>query len=446
MIYNMAKLVASFLIIYLLGLLTFACIATMTLHENPNFENLYEAMRTFIMASLGNFDLYQHDLIGGWKQYFGNLLHLAVLFVNMILMINLLIAIMSDTYVKLTELRAGLFWSSVIQEMPKYMDDERYGALQIFPFVFSWLGLLAMPFLVLVKDEDLLKKINSICCYIVYATLSICFLTVFCAVNLALIPVAYLKTVIHKVFLFMRFRSTRYGKNLGIYIVLGIPFLLCAQITDVYRFLAHSYDSKQRQQTDETFLKTIRLDDFDQFLVFIDEMITQNGQTEMNAKELIWKIQEKYRIMQNIAGYIFGLQDASEKVSMSNMSIDEVSGVMQQENDKRQENLRQIKTYNMIKNAVWSCVLDLSVAKSQQMVNLALLNEVLVEIKTIIEFNKLKSPLSANASRISPADSDIVQQPESYSTKHLLKRFYVFSPIILKKTIVRCRNLGLILD
>jgi hypothetical protein len=101
-----------------------------------------------------------------------------------------------------------------------------------------------MPFLVLVKDEDLLKKINSICCYIVYATLSICFLTVFCAVNLALIPVAYLKTVIHKVFLFMRFRSTRYGKNLGIYIVLGIPFLLCAQITDVYRFLSHSYDSK----------------------------------------------------------------------------------------------------------------------------------------------------------------------------------------------------------
>ena len=84
----------------------------------------------------------------------------------------------------------------------------------------------------------------------------------------------------------------------------------------------------------------------------------------MNAKELIWKIQEKYRIMQNIAGYIFGLQDASEKASMSNMSIDEVSGVMQQENDKRQENLRQIKTYNMIKNAVWSCVLDLSVAKS----------------------------------------------------------------------------------
>jgi len=114
MIFRMAQLVADFLVIYLLGLLTFACIATMTLHENPNFSNLYEAMRTFIMASLGNFDLYQHDSLDGWKTYFANFLHLAVLFSYMILMINLLIAMMSDAYFALTSVRTGLFWRSVI--------------------------------------------------------------------------------------------------------------------------------------------------------------------------------------------------------------------------------------------------------------------------------------------------------------------------------------------
>jgi len=114
MIYRMAQLVGTFMIIYLLGLLTFASIATLTLHENPNFADLFEAMRTFVMASLGNFDLYQHDTMGGWKQYFGVLLHLAVLFSNLILMINLLIAMMSDTYSQLSELRTGLFWGSVI--------------------------------------------------------------------------------------------------------------------------------------------------------------------------------------------------------------------------------------------------------------------------------------------------------------------------------------------
>ena len=67
MIYNMAKLVASFMVLYLMGLLTFACIAVLTLHEDSNFSDLYESIRTYMMASLGNFDLYQYDELGGWK-------------------------------------------------------------------------------------------------------------------------------------------------------------------------------------------------------------------------------------------------------------------------------------------------------------------------------------------------------------------------------------------
>ena len=47
-IYRMAQLAANFLVVYLLGLLTFSCIATMTLHEVKNFTNLYEAMRSYI--------------------------------------------------------------------------------------------------------------------------------------------------------------------------------------------------------------------------------------------------------------------------------------------------------------------------------------------------------------------------------------------------------------
>jgi hypothetical protein len=67
-------------VIYLLGLLTFACVATLTLHGNSNFVNLYQAMLCYINASLGNFDLYQYDEMEGWKKYFGMFLHLAVLF------------------------------------------------------------------------------------------------------------------------------------------------------------------------------------------------------------------------------------------------------------------------------------------------------------------------------------------------------------------------------
>ena len=147
MIFEMGKLVIVFLFIYMLGLLTFSCVAALTLSVNPNFENLFESLRTYLNASLGDFDLEQYDEMEGWKKYFGIGLHVMVLFSFMILLINLLIAIMSDTYALMAEVRTGLFWSSVINEMPKLKYSKLYSSLNIFPFFFGWLSMLAMPFL-----------------------------------------------------------------------------------------------------------------------------------------------------------------------------------------------------------------------------------------------------------------------------------------------------------
>ena len=61
MIVKMSYVVFEFFVLYIIGLIVFSCLATLTLHENPNFSNLQEALRTYIMASLGNFDLYQYD-------------------------------------------------------------------------------------------------------------------------------------------------------------------------------------------------------------------------------------------------------------------------------------------------------------------------------------------------------------------------------------------------
>jgi len=68
-----------------------------------------------------------------------------VLLLNMVLIINLLIAFMSDTYARLSQVRVGLYWSSVIKEMPKYAYDKHYGVLVMFPFVFSFIGFLLLP-------------------------------------------------------------------------------------------------------------------------------------------------------------------------------------------------------------------------------------------------------------------------------------------------------------
>ena len=76
--------------------------------------------------------------------------------VTTIVLINLLIAMMSDTYSGLAEVKVGLYWALVINEMPKLAYDKHYGALSIFPFPFAWLSFLSMPFLILIKHKQTL--------------------------------------------------------------------------------------------------------------------------------------------------------------------------------------------------------------------------------------------------------------------------------------------------
>ena len=131
--------------------------------------------------------------------------------------------------------------------MPKLKFSSQYGALNIFPFFFGWISLLAMPPLVCIKDRTVLERINKILCYIVYFPISVILLTIFMLVNAALLPLAYCKTVYHKLLLLFHYKSKGHCKNLAIFICLGLPILIIAQIFDAVRFMRHSYSSNQKQ-------------------------------------------------------------------------------------------------------------------------------------------------------------------------------------------------------
>ena len=96
MIFAMMELLTKFMVLLILQLVLFSCIAALTLSDNPNFANISAAILTYLNSALGEFDLEQYDDYKGFKRWFGLGLHILVLFANMILLINLLIALMSD--------------------------------------------------------------------------------------------------------------------------------------------------------------------------------------------------------------------------------------------------------------------------------------------------------------------------------------------------------------
>jgi len=114
MIFAMMVIFMQFTLLFALELIVFSSVAALTLTNLPDFTNIFESLRTYLEASLGEFNLHVYDDYEGVERWFGLFLHITVLFVNMILIINLLIAIMSDTYSRMSDKRIGLYWATVI--------------------------------------------------------------------------------------------------------------------------------------------------------------------------------------------------------------------------------------------------------------------------------------------------------------------------------------------
>ena len=55
----------------------------------------------------------------------------------------------------------------------------------------------------------------------------------------------------------------------------------------------------------------------------------------------------------------------------------------------KKSTMRQINLFNLVKNTIWSSVLDTKVEKSDQTANLALLLHAMREIKVLIELHQL---------------------------------------------------------
>ena len=241
MIWNMILIITKFLVLYVMALISIAAIATLTLSADENYKDIFNSTRTYFETSLGNFDLRQYDEIPGWERYYALGLHVLVLMLTMLIMVNLLIAILSDEYASLSEVRRGLYWSNIISEMPKYRYDKHYGVLTMVPFPASWLSVLSIPCLCTIKDRKKLANLNQVLFRIVFAPISLIVLAIFMAVNMTLLPFAYMKTLVHKILLMRKYKSKTQIVNFLIFFVLGIPMLTITQITDAVYFMKHTY-------------------------------------------------------------------------------------------------------------------------------------------------------------------------------------------------------------
>jgi len=192
---------SNFVILYVLLTVMFATVGNMNfLYELKEFDGLFASVLTVIDASLGNFQFNIFDEVRDeGMQLFGQIMIMIIVISFNMLLLNLIIAILANTY-NMFDLRAtGLYLSKILNTRGELIYDENYGS---FLAAIPPINIIQLPFipiaLSLRKGHPLLLKVNNWVMMTQYCIFMIIFYTIFVAVSLVCIPFAWIIGVYDK--------------------------------------------------------------------------------------------------------------------------------------------------------------------------------------------------------------------------------------------------------
>ena len=221
--------VATFIVVWYLNLMSFAMVGLFVFNEIDKMESLPKSLLFFIDAAFGSynlsiFDIYEPDRIA--LKWFGIIFILAFVFLNLLILLNILIAMMADTYSLMTSVRKGLYNGNIIRAMPAYKATKYYGGLMMSIPPFSIFAFLLLPVYMCVRDKKKLECLTNTMYMALYSVVALVLSIYYMIANLIMMPFAYLKTIAHKINL-VRMRKIS-GLDCLQYVAVGLPLLFVA--------------------------------------------------------------------------------------------------------------------------------------------------------------------------------------------------------------------------
>ena len=98
----MLKDLIIFFLLFGLQLIAFSCVAILAFGMVKEFYTIYDAFIVYFQSAMGSWNFIIYDIMEE-KKYYGIVFHCLVILCNLLLLLNLVIAIMSDTYAKLAK-------------------------------------------------------------------------------------------------------------------------------------------------------------------------------------------------------------------------------------------------------------------------------------------------------------------------------------------------------
>ena len=226
--------------------------------------------------------------------------------VSLVVLLNVVIAMMADTYAVMTSVRRGIYNYNILLAAPAYKPDKYYSGLMQFVAPFNIIGTCLLPFYCCISDRKKLRVFNLSVNKIGYAMLLLPTCAVFLVVNLVLSPFAYIKTCAHK-FKLLSKGIIKLQTALG-YLLIGLPVLLLTQVTDLWDFVKASYDTQKIKHGAE-FSFVISEQSFVQVKMLFEKIAAEVESTKLpvSAFTLIGVLRQVFNLNEHIRSTIYSI-------------------------------------------------------------------------------------------------------------------------------------------
>lgn len=249
-IVSLLKELATFTVLWVTQLFIFACIGYLVFGELFEYRDLQNTLILLLQASLGQWDLRIYDNLEIGPMY-GVGFQVVVMIINTLLFLNLVIAILTETYVRFAKVQLGLYYDGVVDAISNLKYDKKYGAMITAIPPFNVILFFATPLLFLTKNPRKIKKINQVLTQLTYLPIALFLIVVFSAGNILMIPFAYAFALTHKIKLCISDRvyqeRKKLWKDLGLFLIMGLVYLSLSQVKDVYYFAVQLYQWKMEK-------------------------------------------------------------------------------------------------------------------------------------------------------------------------------------------------------
>jgi hypothetical protein len=219
MIFKMTIEVLLFIIVWGIILLLFASTGQLFFYSIKDFSTALSTMTYLTQAAMGAWDMSifldaRAYVCEPWydagncysvnklelDKNIGLIYMLSFLVLNMIVIMNLVIAILATIYEEYSSFKRGLFYDTLIAALPKHKHDRHYGFMVTYPGIFAPILIMLAPVAWLLKkvSPSLAYVFNMSLSLVAYLPIGFLAITVFVTCQVCLVPVVFVSVILSK--------------------------------------------------------------------------------------------------------------------------------------------------------------------------------------------------------------------------------------------------------